>query len=247
MTGTPDEAARADQGLGYAVNAPYYDLIFPAEARDALAASLRTLLPDARAVAEIGPGTGWFTEVLAGLAGEVFAVEPARIMRAALTTRLARVPHLAERVTVLPEDALTARTPVPVDAVVMFNLVMHFSPAQRPALWRRWAEALTPGGLLLVEPQYPQKAEPVPATTVPGRRLGRRRHDVVTRADVAGDDLVRWVNTYRTWDGDTLVAAETAEFDCHVISDERLASELTDAGFEPRPAEGVHAWRRKEN
>ncbi|MEV5831074.1 methyltransferase domain-containing protein [Spirillospora sp. NPDC052242] len=242
-----DEAARADEGLGYAVNAPYYDLIFPEEPRDALAATLRTLLADVRAVAEIGPGTGWFTEVLAGLADEVFAVEPARIMRAALTARLARDPDLARRVTVLPEDALTVRFPVPVDAVVMFNLVMHFSPEQRPALWRRWAEALAPGGLLLIEPQYPQKAEPVPAVTVPGRALGRRRYDVVTRADVAGDDLVRWVNTYRTWDGDALVAEETAEFDCHVISDERLASELTAAGFAPHPADGVHAWRREED
>ncbi|OLT26608.1 hypothetical protein BJF79_43355 [Actinomadura sp. CNU-125] len=242
-----DEAARADRGLGYAVNAPYYDLIFPAEARDALAGALRTLVPDARAVAEIGPGTGWFTEILAELADEVFAVEPARIMRAALTTCLARVPHLADRVTVLPEDALTVRLPVQVDAVVMFNLVMHFSPSERQALWEHWARALVPGGLLLVEHQYPQRAEPVPAATVPGRALGRRRYDVVTRADVAGDDLVRWVNTYRTWDGDDLVSAETAEFDCHVVSAERLASELADAGFEPRPAEGVHAWRRKEH
>ncbi len=45
------------------------------------------------------------------------------------------------------------------------------------------------------------------------------------RADVVGEEMVRWVNAYRTWEGERLVSEEVAEFDCHVVSDQRLAGE----------------------
>ncbi len=62
MTNTPtSEADRADQGLGYAVNGPYCDVIFPEAVRVSLTDALRRLVSGARAVAEIGPGTGLFT------------------------------------------------------------------------------------------------------------------------------------------------------------------------------------------
>ncbi|RFS87490.1 class I SAM-dependent methyltransferase [Actinomadura spongiicola] len=246
---TIDEAGRADRGEGYAVNAPYYDLILPQAHWDSLAAALRELVRDARAVAEVGAGTGHFTEAMLGFLApeaEIFAIEPARIMRAALATRLSRLPDAESRVTVLADDAATAEPPVPVDAVVFFNLIMHFAPDERARLWSRWAEMLRPGGVLVVEAQYPQKAEPVPPSVVPGRSLGRRRYETVSRADVVGDEAIRWVNAYRTWEGDRLVSEEVAEFDCHVISDERLAEELSAAGLTPMPdaPRGVRAWRR---
>ncbi|GAA2400697.1 hypothetical protein GCM10010191_04860 [Actinomadura vinacea] len=250
MTDIPvDEAARADQGLGYGVNAPYYDLILPQAHWDDLAAALAELLPDARSVAEIGAGTGYFTEAMLGFLApeaEIVAIEPARVMRAALVTRLARLPEAERRVTVLAEDAVGAELGAPVDAVVLLNLIMHFAPDERPRLWRTWAAALSPGGLLVVEAQYPQKAEPVPASVIPGRTLGRRRYETVSRADVIGDDMIRWVNAYRTWEGDRLVSEEVAEFDCHVISDERLAEELSAAGLTPVQGapEGLRVWRR---
>ncbi|GAA2605452.1 class I SAM-dependent methyltransferase [Actinomadura fulvescens] len=242
-----NETARAENGLGYAVNAPYYDLIFPAPVRATLEGALRTLLPDARTVAEIGPGTGLFTETLARLLGpeaEIFAIEPARIMRAALMTRLARLPEA--NVTVVPDDALDAELDVELDAVVLFNLIMHFGPDDRTRLWRKWAGALRPGGTLIMETQFPQTATPVPETVVPGGGLGRHRYDTVSRADVIDKDRIRWVMTYRTWAGDKPVRAETADFDCYVISDEILAQELTAAGLVPHPAspEGIQAWQR---
>jgi SAM-dependent methyltransferase len=245
----PTEANRAEQGLGYAVNAPYYDIIFPQPVRDSLTGALRVLLTGTHTVAEIGPGTGLFTEVLVGTLGpdaEIFAIEPARIMRAALVTRLARLPEATGKVTVLPEDALAAQVDVPLDAVVLFNVIMHFPADQRARLWRKWAGALRPGGMLVMEAQYPQTAVPVPPSVVPGGGLGRYRYDTLTRADVVGTDLIRWVMTYRTWHGDELVREETAEFDCHVISDEMLAGELSAAGLERHPSapEGIQAWRR---
>src|SRR5687767_4832316 len=96
------EADRADQGLGYAVNGPYYDLIFPEAVRASLTDALTRLVSGSRTVAEIGPGTGVFTEMLMkllGSDGEIFTIEPTRIMRAALVTRLSRIQAAADTVT----------------------------------------------------------------------------------------------------------------------------------------------------
>ncbi|GKQ40753.1 methyltransferase [Streptomyces sp. A012304] len=245
------EADRADQGLGYAVNGPYYDVIFPEAVRASLTDALRRLVSGARTVAEIGPGTGVFTEVLLELLGpdgEIFAIEPTGIMRAALVTRLSRIPAAADTVTVLPEDALTAEVDLPLDAVVLFNMIMHFSPEQRARLWHKWAGALRPGGALIMESQHPQTATAIPPSVVPGGTLGRYRYDTHVRADVVDEDLIRWVMTYRTWRGDQLIREETAEFDCHVISDETLAAELSAVGLERHPAapDGIQAWRRPQ-
>ncbi|GAB2977882.1 hypothetical protein GCM10023080_048620 [Streptomyces pseudoechinosporeus] len=245
------EADRADQGLGYAVNGPYYDVIFPEAVRASLTDALRRLVSGARTVAEIGPGTGVFTEALLELLGpdgEIFAIEPTRIMRTALVTRLSRIPAAADTVTVLPEDALTAEVDTPLDAVVLFNMIMHFPPEQRVRLWHKWADALRPGGLLIMESQHPQTATVVAPSIVPGGTLGRHRYDTLARADVVGEDLIRWVMTYRTWRGDELIREETAGFDCHVVSDETLAAELSAVGLERHPAapEGIQAWRRPQ-
>lgn len=248
---TFDEHVRAEQGQGYAVTASYYDLIFPDPVRDQLAAALRKLLPGARTVAEIGPGTGLFTEVLLDLLppdGEIYAIEPARIMRAALTARLAADPRAAPMVTILPEDALTAEPAGTVDAVVLFNVVMHFSAEQRTRLWHKWASLLGPGGLVVLESQYPQTPTPVPQTRTPGRRLGRHRYETLSRADVVDAERIRWTMTYRTLAGDEVQCEETAEYDVHVISDEQLDRELAAVGCVPvadRP-DGILAWRRDE-
>lgn len=243
------EADRADQGLGYAVNGPYYDVIFPEAVRVSLTDALRRLVSGARAVAEIGPGTGLFTEALLellGTDGEIFAIEPTRIMRTALVTRLSRIPAAADTVTVLPEDALEAEVDLPLDAVVLFNMIMHFPPEQRVRLWHKWAAALRPGGLLIMESQHPQTATAVPPSVIPGGTLGRHRYDTLARADAVGEDLIRWVMTYRTWRGDELIREETARFDCHVVSDETLAAELSAVGLERHPAGpgDIQAWRR---
>ncbi|CAL9574400.1 hypothetical protein SUDANB95_04863 [Actinosynnema sp. ALI-1.44] len=232
---------------GYAVNAQYYDLIFPVALCDAMRAALTTLLVGARRVVEIGAGTGLFTEtLLANLpeGGEVFAVEPAPVMRAALATRLAALED--PPVTVLPEDALTAEVDGPVDAVVLLHVLTHFSPADRRALWARWAARLNPGGVVVVDVQAPQTPVAVPPSTIPGRTLGRRRYDTVAEAVVDGDGLV-WTMTYRVHEGGRLVSQDSVSFPSFVVSDETLHAELDEAGFDPvaDPPAGVLAWRRR--
>lgn len=234
-------------GTGYAALGQYYDLIFPDAVRGQLAAALRALLPGVRRVVEIGPGTGLFTETMVRLLppdGELFAIEPSPVMRAALATRLAALPAAAERVTILATDALTADPPETADAVVLLNVVMHFSPAERAQLWRGWAAALNPGGLVVVESQNPQTAVAVPPTVTPGRRLGRHRYETVSHADVLDSDRISWTMTYRTLADEHPIREDTVVFDCYVISDQQLDAELADAGLTrvPHHPDGVLAW-----
>ncbi|WP_340682702.1 class I SAM-dependent methyltransferase [Amycolatopsis coloradensis] len=234
---------------GYAVNAQYYDLIFPTAQRDALRSALTTLLVGVRRVVEIGSGTGQFTEtLLTNLPedGEVYAVEPAAVMRAALTTRLASLD--APPVTVLPEDALRADVDGKVDALILLNVLTHFSPSDRRALWARWIPRLSPGGLVVVDVPMPQAAVAVPASTIPGGVLGRRRYDTVAEATVDGDGLL-WTMTYRVHEGDRLVSEDAVSFPSFVVSEEMLNTELLGAGCEPvdGPPAGVLAWRKGEH
>jgi SAM-dependent methyltransferase len=231
---------------GYAVNAQYYDLIFPAELREAVRSALKGLLGGASRVLEIGSGTGLFTKTLLeviGEGGEVFAVEPTAVMRAALTTRLAALDN--PPVTVLPETALTAEVDGQLDGVVMLHVLTHLSPADRRAVWARWIPRLRTGGTVVVDVQAPQEPVAVPPSVIPGRSLGRRHYETVAEATVDGDRLV-WTMTYRVHEGDQLVSEQSVSFPSFVVSDATLDAELRDAGCEPVadvPA-GVRAWRK---
>lgn len=236
-----------DGADGYAVNAQYYDLIFPDELRRTLRAALRGLLADAAVVLEIGAGTGQFTEAIAaGLppGGEVFAVEPAAVMRAALATRLAALGD--PPVTILPDDALSARVDRELDAVVALNVLPHFDPEVRAATWARWVPALRPGGVVVVDVPAPQEAVAVPESVIPGRRLGRRCYDTLAEATVDGDRLV-WTMTYRVHEDGHVVSRDVVSFPSVVVSESTLDSELAAVGCEPvvDPPVGVLAWRKR--
>ena len=244
-----DEATRAGQGEGYAINAPYYDLIYPVAARNALGEALCNQLVGVRHIVEIGAGTGAMTEVMLNVLpaeGTILAVEPTAMMRAALTSRLSGIPRAVAAVTIVPDDALVAEVPADMDALVACNVIMHFSPAGRQALWSRWAEPLRPGGIVAVEPQFPQSPMNLPATVVPGRSLGRRTYDTVTRAEMIDDERIRWVMTYRVREGDRVMSEETTDFDCWIISDDVLDRELAEAGCVPvEGSDALRVWRRR--
>jgi SAM-dependent methyltransferase len=235
-----------DSGLdGYAINAQYYDLIFPETQRDIIQTALIALLPHARRIAEIGSGTGQFTEVLLKNlppGGEIFAVEPAAVMRAALATRLTALGN--PPVTILADDAMTTQVDGPLDAVVLLHVLTHFPPTERKALWAHWAPRLKPGGLVIVDIQAPQALLAVPPTVVPGRRLGRRYYDTISEATVDGDNLI-WTMTYRIHENGRILFQESVSFPSYVASNEVLHTELHDAGYEPISPlpSGVLAWR----
>ncbi len=231
----------------YAVNAQYYDAIFPAAAVETVVAALPSPLRGATTVAEIGPGTGTFTRALVELLppdGEVFAIEPAPAMRAALATRMLERERTARAVTLLPGRAPDVALPGPVDAVVAFNALSHFGAEDRPRLWSWCARNLTPGGVVVVDAPVPDEPLEVAPVTVPGRALGRHRYDHTASAVPTGPDAMRWSITYRAWREDALVSEDTAEFDAAVVSRPTLDAELAAAGFVPLTAPpAVAAWR----
>lgn len=231
---------------GYAANAQYYDLIFPTAQRDRVASALATLLPAPSRVVELGAGTGLFTQVLLDrltVGGELFAVEPSAAMRAALATCLTLLGD--PPVTIIPEHALTAAVDGPLDAVVMLHLLTHLPAEVRAAVWRLWVPRLRPGGLVITDEQIPQKPTDIPAAVIPGRALGRRRYDTVSRASAEGDGMV-WTMTYRVHEGDRLVAQDDVSFPSVVASHATIDTELRTAGCEPVPnaPAGTWAWRK---
>ncbi|HSA50666.1 MAG TPA: class I SAM-dependent methyltransferase [Yinghuangia sp.] len=231
---------------GYAVNAQYYDLIFPAEQRGRITAGLRALLSGSDRIAEVGSGTGLFTSVLLELLsteGELFAIEPSAVMRAALVTRLASLDD--PPVTVLPHDAVTADVPEPLDAVVMLHMLTHLVDVDRQAAWHHWVPRLRPGGLVITDEQIPQEPTDIPPSVVPGRSLGRRRYDTVTQARIDGDGMV-WTITYRVHEANALVTQDTVSFPSVVVSQATLDAELRAVGCEPVPdaPDGIWAWRK---
>lgn len=80
--------------------------------------------------------------------------QPRAGLRAALLARVAAGESLRTRVTVLDRDLLSATLPVSVSAVVLMNVIGHFTPADRRSLWALLADRLTPGGRAVVTPEH---------------------------------------------------------------------------------------------
>ena len=134
-------------------------------------------LPRDSLVLDLGAGSGMGTRVLAQVCpAEIIALEPSRAMRTVLIARVADVPGMRERVTVIAGGApdaiegLEAR----LDGFVAAHVLGHLSAAERAATFAALAARMTEDAVGLVTVQDEA------ATTEPGeppaerrRRLGR--------------------------------------------------------------------------
>ncbi|MFE7837018.1 class I SAM-dependent methyltransferase [Streptomyces sp. NPDC057474] len=163
----------------YAISAEFYDVL-QAE-RDA--ARVRRLysgdVGKARlGVLDVGAGTGRVTLMsLMESRVPVHAVEPTRSMRAPLMTRLASLPaDQRTRVTVHPHRLDEADLHGVADVAVCHNMIACLHPVSRRALWPAIAEALVPGGVLLI--QLPPARLPQHESTYdfPTQRIGRHEY-----------------------------------------------------------------------
>ncbi|WP_188190329.1 class I SAM-dependent methyltransferase [Nonomuraea sp. SYSU D8015] len=188
-------------------------------------------------VVDVGAGGGHGTRAIAQALpeAEIFAVEPSPGLRAVLMARVNESPQLRERVTVLPSGLLEATLPRGLGAMVAMNVIGHFDPAGRRAIWELLAGRLLPGGRAVLNLQPPAEPVTVPRTRFSDLRIGRRRYEGWGRAEPAGPDLVTWHMTYRVvQDGEPPEEVEV-DYAWWVLGADRLKAELADHGLQAAP------------
>lgn len=184
-------------------------------------------------IVDVGAGSGEGVAVIARTlpAAEVLAVEPHPALRAALLTRVVGSGDLAERVTVIDADVLSAVLPERISALVAMNVIGHLAPAERKELWAILERKLDPSGRAILNLAPPTRPQALPASPMGEVTIGRRRYAGHASAEPAGDDAVTWHMTYRTTQDGRLVNEFTASDVWYVLTPEQLAAELAEQGL----------------
>lgn len=200
---------------------------------DRLATALTSADPASGTVIEFGAGTGLGTDVLLDTLAPapILAAEPSAQLRAVLLARLAARED-RDRVTVFPVGATELPLPDRIAAVVGMHMIGHVAPAQRRTLFAELMPRLAPGAPLVFNVQPPDTAVEVPEWPPFGTTVGRLRYEGTGRAVPSAPDRVHWTMTYRTLDGETEIARAVAEYEWWIVSADRLAAELRQAGAE---------------
>ena len=203
----------------------------------ALAAALAGLETKAGPVVDVGAGSGLGVRVIADTLprADVVAVEPDRGLRTALLAVVTSDPDLTARVTVLGVDLLAAPLPPTISGMVAMNVLGHFDPRQRTALWELLAERLAPTGRAVLTLD-PVTAAPVPPTALPDVRVGRRRYAGTAQATVLADHLMEWQVDYTVHEDAEVVGTAAARYPWHVLDLPELDDELARAGLHRAPA-----------
>lgn len=199
----------------------------------ALTRAVSGLDTSAGPVLDIGAGTGSGTAVLAAALPDaaIVAVEPNQALRTALLARCADDEDLRRRVTVLGDDVLSAALPDRLSGIVAMNVLGHFPPPRRQALWRLFAERLDARGRAVLNLQPPFTPVRVPATPMAEVRVGGLTYVGVAAAEPSGENAITWNMTYRVErDGDVLTEL-TASDEWAVTSPGVLAAEVAEAGL----------------
>ncbi|MDQ1051372.1 bifunctional 2-polyprenyl-6-hydroxyphenol methylase/3-demethylubiquinol 3-O-methyltransferase UbiG [Streptomyces sp. V4I2] len=223
----------------YAVSAEFYDVL-QAE-QDAVRVRRlygRAVESSRLGVLDVGAGTGRVT-LMSLLASQVdvHAIEPAHAMRTPLMTRLASLSaELRARVTVHPTTLGEARLREVADLAICHNMIACLSPSARHVLWPALAEALVPGGSLLL--QLP------PSGLFPGEVTERRfpeqqvgRHEYGGRMVLSAEgERIRTRFDYWVRESGLLLREHTETFWMWPSSRTAMIKDLEDHGFVPQPA-----------
>lgn len=199
-------------------------------------------------VVDIGAGTGLVTAAIAGIlpTARIHSAEPSPNMRAVLTSRVFSDPDLRRRVTVLPEPAQEIPLPDSISAAVVFGVAGHIPRAERKELWRRLADRLPPGGIVLVELMGVDTPRPIPYVRMCREPLGDQVYEWWISGEPVGPETMRWRTQWRVFRDGEQVRTVDDEYDWETFGVDRLAEEsglafrrLPSSGREATPEIGV--------
>ncbi|MEU6725983.1 class I SAM-dependent methyltransferase [Nonomuraea wenchangensis] len=229
------------------ISLPFYDLFHENGHVPIIREKLPPLLTGVtRSILEIGAGSGLITVSLAEWTpAEIFALEPSAGMRGILLSRLCGRPELLDRVTVLPCDALAARVPEPVEAVVMINVMYSLPHDYRKRLWPVLAELMEPGGLLVFTWHDGGAPATRPVEKLESRQVGRHTYSIWSGITQLDAETFEGRFIHRIEEGDTVISEEELVGEAYRPLWPTIESELTGAGFTREDApDGLLAWRR---
>ncbi|MEU4344046.1 class I SAM-dependent methyltransferase [Nocardia sp. NPDC023852] len=220
----------------YARTAELVAVLLPETWRElgpALGAALDRLDTDSGPVVDVGAGTGEGVRVVAATLpeAEVLAIEPDPALRTALLAVVGADPDLRRRVSVLDNNLAGASLPEQLSAVLLMNVLGHFSAAERLAVWDLLAARLAPTGRAMLTLYPPTVPQHVPSMPMAEARIGRRRYTGSATAEPSGPDAVDWQMSYRVMEAGATVAEFTARDRWVVVTAEQISEELRPRGL----------------
>ncbi|WP_162605525.1 class I SAM-dependent methyltransferase [Jiangella ureilytica] len=179
-------------------------------------------------VVEVGAGTGMGTRTIAReMPARIVALEPALVMRAVLTARMADDTDLASRVTVVAGSAPGDLHLLPdtVDGFVCAHMLGHLERVARRDLLAWLGSHLNPGGVGLVTTQQAPDPGAADEDIVEVRRLGdyeyRALHLSAGRAAAEA-----YTSRYEVWHGETRIRDERFSGSWRIVGADDIAADL---------------------
>jgi len=186
---------------GYEKSAHLYDLFDSKENVE----FFLSYAADCDQILDVGAGTGRIAIPIAERGVQVVCVEPSPAMRRAFDRKLARQPHLRDRIELVPADAVTFDLVRTFPVAYMSGVFDHFLDCQqRLAALRNTVRHLDPGGLLIFD-VFPGMMGSAPLSPAGCVRDAGREHRRFVGREVLPGDCVKVHLVYETWQDGELV------------------------------------------
>lgn len=237
----PSDTGQADNPAApYAVSAEFYDILQSEHDRRQAERWFSSAAGSARiGILDVGAGTGVITEMLLDRsAAPIHAIEPNPAMRVALMTRVAGLSaDRRARVSVYADTLDACHLEEIADLAICANMAGTLEPADRRALWRAVAAALTPDGVVLLDTPVATVPKSPHEESLPPVRVGPDIYTARCRSE-ADRGLLRLTYTYRVERDGRLVREEQETFTIWPATRMQLQAELCEAGLEPDSESG---------